>query len=227
MKLCYLERKSTNQAHSCPPPLSPRKKEIFIAKCYSLINKSENTVYSWFQVISRRFWRGLHFVLLAGSCTKRRPWSNSLILANLVAPCFFFGRESCSSRFQMFSKRFWRGLRIWVLGLQSSFCTHPLRKWAVMKYYLPVTSAILLRPQDTQDQNPSTNNFRKQVAYLTGTSWASVVSIVWWRQMDSEILWILAKTRKERYSFNSKNLHEKLPFHLTSYHRTQPFSINF
>ena len=52
-----------------------------------------------FKTISRRFRRGLRFVLLVGLCTKRRPWSNSLITANLDAPCFCFDRESCLSLF--------------------------------------------------------------------------------------------------------------------------------
>ena len=47
----------------------------------------------------RRFWWGLRFVLLVGLCTKRRPWSNSLITANLDASRFCFDWESCLSLF--------------------------------------------------------------------------------------------------------------------------------
>ena len=77
----------------------------------------QNTVWSHFRVISRRFWRGLRFVLLVGLCTKRRPWWNSLITANLVAPCFCFDRELCSSLFQVISSDF----KTILTG--SSFCT--------------------------------------------------------------------------------------------------------
>lgn len=47
-------------------------------------NLVEITVSSHCEVISRRVWRGLRFVLFLGLCTKRRPWSDSLIAANLV-----------------------------------------------------------------------------------------------------------------------------------------------
>ena len=60
---------------------------------------------------------GLRFVLLVGLCTKRRPWSNSLLTANLVAPCFCFDRELCSSLFQVISSNF----KTILTG--SSFCT--------------------------------------------------------------------------------------------------------
>ena len=43
--------------------------------------------------------QGLRFVHNPTTSTKRRPWSNSLITANLYAPCFCFDRESCSSLF--------------------------------------------------------------------------------------------------------------------------------
>ena len=52
-----------------------------------------------------------------GLCTKRRPWSNLFINANLVAPCFCFGRESCSSLFRVISSNF----KTILTG--SSFCT--------------------------------------------------------------------------------------------------------
>ena len=52
-----------------------------------------------------------------GLCTKRRPWSNLFINANLVAPCFCFGRESCSSLFQVISSDFK------TISTGSSFCT--------------------------------------------------------------------------------------------------------
>ena len=55
------------------------------------------------------------FVLLLGLCTKRRPWSNSLITASLVAPCLFFGQGSCSNLFQALSGQYWRGLRFVLL----------------------------------------------------------------------------------------------------------------
>ena len=63
------------------------------------------------------FWRGLRFVLFVGLCTKRRPWSNLFINAYLVAPCFCFGRESCSSLFRVISSNF----KTILTG--SSFCT--------------------------------------------------------------------------------------------------------
>ena len=44
-------------------------------------------VLSHFGVISRRFRRGLCFVLLGGLCTKRRPWLKLMKTANLFAPC--------------------------------------------------------------------------------------------------------------------------------------------
>ena len=77
----------------------------------------QNTVWSHFRVISRRFWRGLRFVLLVGLCTKRRPWSNLFINANLVASCFCFDRELCSSLFRVISSDF----KTILTG--SSFCT--------------------------------------------------------------------------------------------------------
>ena len=43
-----------------------------------------------FEVISRRFWRGLHFGLPGGKggmCTKRKPWLKWIKTTNLVAPC--------------------------------------------------------------------------------------------------------------------------------------------
>ena len=49
-----------------------------------------------------------------GYCTKRRPWPNSLKTANVIVPCFCFGRESCSCCFRRISRRFCRG---------SLFCT--------------------------------------------------------------------------------------------------------
>ena len=72
---------------------------------------------SHFEVISKRFGRGLRFVLLVGLYTKRRPSSNSLINANLVVFRFCFGRQSSSNHFEMIS----RHVKTILKG--SSFCT--------------------------------------------------------------------------------------------------------
>ena len=85
-----------------------------VAPCFCFDRESCSSL---FQVISRRFRRGLRFVLLVGLCTKRRPWSNLFINANLVAPCFCFDRESCSSLFQVISSDFK------TISTGSSFCT--------------------------------------------------------------------------------------------------------
>ena len=65
----------------------------------------------------KRILTGSSFCTFGGLCTKRRPWSNSLITANLDAPCFCFGRESCSSLFRVISSDF----KTILTG--SSFCT--------------------------------------------------------------------------------------------------------
>ena len=54
-------------------------------------------------------------MLLVRLCTKQRPWSNSLITTNLVAPCFCFVRESCY--IEPFSSDF-KTILMWSL-----FCT--------------------------------------------------------------------------------------------------------
>ena len=79
----------------------------------------QNTVWSHFRVVSRRIriLKGSSFCTFGGVCTKRRPWSNSLITTNLVAPCFCFDQELCSSLFQVISSDF----KTILTG--SSFCT--------------------------------------------------------------------------------------------------------
>ena len=83
-------------------------------------------------MISRRFLWDLRFVLLVGLCTKRRPWSNSLITANLVVPCLCFDRESCSSLFLNDFKTILTGSSFSGLG-SSVFVLYPPQWTAIFE----------------------------------------------------------------------------------------------
>ena len=64
---------------------------------------------------------------------------------NRIFCCSLF-RGSCLNLFQAISRRLWRGLRFWVLGLRSSFCTHPLYRRFFLMQEIRIIQSILYQP---------------------------------------------------------------------------------